>query len=61
MLEELGFTSDEAFDLDACYYAVWPKDSKGRRNMYEVRVDSYYVRRMLDGGWTKEQVLQVLL
>ncbi len=61
MLEELGFTVDQAFSLDECYYPVWPKDNKGQTHMYEVRVDSYYVRKMLDAGWTHSQVLEVLL
>lgn len=60
MFEELGFAKEEAGQLAEAHYTVMVKDAKGVEHPATQRVDHHYVRHMLDGGATREQVLQIV-
>lgn len=61
MIEELGFSKDEAQLLSETYYTVRVKGEKGKEDRhYPMRVDHHYIRKMLEGGATREQVIQIL-
>jgi hypothetical protein len=59
-IEELGFTHDEALVLSASYYPKTLVKSKVART-YQMRVDWHYLRNLLNAGWTKEQIIKVLI
>lgn len=62
MLEELGFSNEEATKLDQSYRTSVVKGKKRAEDRrYEIRVDHHYVRKLLDAGATKDQVLRILL
>lgn len=62
MLEELGFSKDEAESLSGAYYQVKVPARKGQGvRRYDMRVDHHYVRRMMDAGATREQILRIIL
>lgn len=62
MLEELGFSNEEASKLDQSYRTSVVKGKKRVEDRrYEIRVDHHYVRKLLEAGATKDQVLRILL
>jgi len=62
MLEELGFSNEEATKLDQSYRTSVVKGKKRVEDRrYEIRVDHHYVRKLLEAGATKDQVLRILL
>lgn len=62
MLEELGFSNEEAVKLDQSYRTSIVKGKKRVEDRrYEIRVDHHYVRKLLDAGATKDQVLRIVL
>jgi Holliday junction resolvasome RuvABC DNA-binding subunit len=62
-LEELGFSKEEAEKLSASFYSVTVggKDKNSVARTYLMRVDHHYVRKMLDRGATREQVIAALV
>lgn len=61
MIKELGFSKEEAEKLADSFYSKTLKQSKGVSVTYQMKVDHHYIRRMMDNGATKEQVLAILL
>lgn len=61
-LEELGFTEEESIKLDECFRtAVVKGKTRQLDRRYEVRVDYHYVRKLINAGATKDQILRILL
>lgn len=60
MVEELGFSTDEATKLTDSFRHKTLKDAAGFTRTYEIRVDHHYIRKMMNGGATKEQILAIL-
>jgi hypothetical protein len=62
MLEELGFSKPEAEALSECYYDVTlkAKSKNDKIRTYRIKVDHHYVRKMLNAGATRVQVLDIL-
>lgn len=62
MIEELGFSHEEAVKLAEAYYTQSIKGPKGGEpRQYDLRVDHHYIRRLMDKGATREQILKILL
>lgn len=62
MIEELGFSNEEAKQLSAAYYTQKIKGKKGSPDrLYDLRVDHHYIRKLMDNGATREQILAILL
>lgn len=55
-IEELGFSTEQATLLEAMNRTVYVKDRR-----YERKIDSHYLRKLIDAGATKEQVLAIVL
>ncbi len=60
-IADLGFDREDAAILSDRFYTKVLVRKGGERYSVQVRVDSYYIRRMLDGGASREQVLRILL
>lgn len=61
MIEELGFSTEEATSLAASFYSKTLKDSAGFNRTYNQKVDHHFIRKMMNAGATKEQVLAILI
>ncbi len=62
MIEELGFNTLEAAALSDAYYDQTVKDAKTKQDRgYRMRVDHHKIRKMMEAGATKTQVLDILL
>lgn len=60
MIEELGFSSEEAELLSESFRHKTLKDQAGFQRTYHIRVDHHYIRKMMTNGASKEQVLAIL-
>lgn len=61
MIEELGYSREDAEKLADSYYDVTVGKAKDSAVIYKMRTDHHKIRHMLDAGATREQVLAILL